>query len=156
MRTTKEHTAKRAQIARTAFSLDRASNEELLARGIAVYSGGPVLPGRLVEIGAETGLVYAIQSVIHGSPVKVGYSNAAGMEGRVASLQTGNPYRLRVLATAGAYMSHEQRAHKVLAPDRLTGEWFGWSPRVAAFVAALRSQGIEYAIAAAKLAKNRP
>ena len=135
------------------LKVERASGAELLQRGLATIHAPT--PGRLVEIGAAAGLVYAIQSA-RATPVKVGYAAADCLQQRLKDLQTGNPYRLRILASASAYLSHERRSHKALAPDRMTGEWFSWSPRVAAFVAALRDHDIEYAIAAAKLAKNRP
>lgn len=154
MRTTKERSGSDAQIARDPWLLERASGEELIARGLATLQGG-VLPGRLVEVGAAVGVVYAVQADA-ASPVKIGYSTAGGMDDRLAGLQTGNPLRLSIIAHAPGYLSHERRAHKALKNDRLLGEWFGWSPRVAAFVKALRLDGIEAAIAAAKVARDRP
>jgi hypothetical protein len=155
MRTNAERGTHDAQIARnSSLSVERMSGEELLQRGLAVRN--QPLPGRLVEIGAEVGIVYAIQTTEPASPVKIGYTTAGGLTDRVASLQTGNPSRLFVIAQAPGYLSHEQRAHKVLTRYRLTGEWFEWCPRVAAFIKALRLDGTEAAIAAAKLAKDRP
>jgi hypothetical protein len=156
MRTNKEQTGKHAQFARTAFSIDRMSPEELLARGLAIKPLAPVPDSVLKrEAWAKDGLIYAVQAG-SGQPVKVGYSTAGGFTSRLNDLQVGNPYRLNVIARAPAKLSQEKRAHKALAPDRLSGEWFGWSPRVAAFVRALKLDGAEAAIAAAKVAKNRP
>jgi hypothetical protein len=157
MRTDKERSATGAQIARTAFSIDRMSPEELLARGYAIRPLTPV-PDHVLkrEAWAQEGLMYAIQAGGIAQPVKVGYTTADGLSGRLYDLQIANPYRLTILAQAPAKLSQEQRAHKALASDRLSGEWFGWSPRVAAFVRALKVDGAEAAIAAAKAAKDRP
>lgn len=124
-----------------------------MARGLVTHN---VLPDRLAEIGADVGVVYAVQSVEPASPVKIGYSTRGTVEARLAELQIGNPCTLRILGFAPGYLSHEQRAHKALASDRMRGEWFGWSPRVAAFVKALCAGGTEAAIAAAKIARDRP
>lgn len=139
------------------LSIDRLSGAELILRGHArrVEAVGQPAPGRLVEFYQDMGLVYAIQASTRGSPVKVGYCHDWGLRERLKGLQTGNPDRLRVLASAPGYLSHEQRAHRALSPFRLTGEWFRWSPPVCAFVAEMKKRGVEYAIAAAKIAQEK-
>lgn len=144
-----------------ALSFDRQSSEMLLLRGDAelVRATPPVLPGRLVELDADAGVVYAVQGRPR-TPVKIGYSRADALSGRIASLQTGNPHPLRVLAHAPGYRSHEARAHAALLHVKCLNEWFRCSPELTAFVMALRRGNIETAIAAAKLAardlQNRP
>lgn len=81
------------------------------------------------------GLIYVIQGLEDG-PVKIGYvSEPQLLTLRVSSLQCGNPYPLRVLATAVGFMRDEQRLHKLFKAERLTGEWFSYSKRLQVFVA---------------------
>lgn len=79
--------------------------------------------------------VYIIDEGSDDSPVKIGQSGGHdGCAFRLASLQTGNPRRLRqVFVGVGGY-DLEQFIHKQLAPWRMAGEWFERSPKVAAFV----------------------
>lgn len=69
--------------------------------------------------------------------VKIGKSN--DMTQRLKELQTGNPYKLRILLTIGmnseteAFMLEEE-LHRKFAKARLEGEWFKAEP-VAEFLA---------------------
>jgi hypothetical protein len=90
-------------------------------------------PKSLVEILSEPdgwpGMVYFIQGD-EGFPVKIGYTNEASdtrLSKRIASLQTGHPDQLRVIARIDpAYMVNEKAIHTFLAPWRIreNGEWF--------------------------------
>jgi len=94
------------------------------------------------------GLIYAIQGP-PGTPVKIGFSTPRALQRRLASLQTGNPYQLRILCHAQGYLRDERKAHAVLEADGLVGEWFAWSERTRRFVDAM-SGGIDAALTAAK------
>jgi hypothetical protein len=137
---------------------DRMSSDEARLRGLVVVvpavSHPAVEPGTMLERWADSGTVYAIQAEVEASPVKIGYSNDWGLSERLKSLQTGNPYKLRIIASAMGYPSHERRCHSILKAHRLTGEWFRWTPEVAAFVQALATGGVERAIATVKILKD--
>lgn len=76
-----------------------------------------------------TGYVYAITD---GTAVKLGKS-ADHPTLRLATLQTGNPRRLRLVAyTIGL---KEQVVHKLFRRDRLLGEWFRITARLLDFIA---------------------
>lgn len=70
--------------------------------------------------------VYFMQSGKNG-PIKIGKSN--NPEKRMISVQTGNPYKLRLVAViycdddAAAYRM-ESRFHRILKKHRMHGEWF--------------------------------
>lgn len=66
------------------------------------------------------------------SPVKVGITRA--LEGRVSTLQTGNPKRLGlvfgfVAPTADIARALEASFHQIAKKKRLNGEWFDMPPR---------------------------
>jgi len=65
--------------------------------------------------------VYFIQSE-NGGPIKIGIST--NVQGRLASLQTGYPYPLKVLATIPGGEREEKGLHETFAEHRLSGEWF--------------------------------
>jgi hypothetical protein len=75
--------------------------------------------------------LYFIQSGADGrGPVKVGY--AANVEARLATLQTGTPYKLYILAKIAFEDDNEaakaeQTVHALLSASRMVGEWFEWS-----------------------------
>lgn len=148
---------KTQHLGRSALSLDRLSGPELLRRGIAVVEGGhallPPTPAEEQEAvmmprplpSEVAGIIYALQAPPT-MPVKIGFTRASELGYRVKSLQTANPYPLRVVASSPGLSAQERAAHAALASFRLTGEWFEWTPEVSAFVAAL-SLGIEAALA---------
>jgi hypothetical protein len=66
------------------------------------------------------------------APVKVGITRA--LEGRVSTLQTGNPKPLElvfgfVAPTLDIAAALEASFHEIAKAKRLTGEWFDMSPR---------------------------
>lgn len=97
---------------------------------------------------APIGLVYVIQGDPAG-PVKIGFSLSDALPKRLAVLQTGNPFPLRLLGQIEAYPRHERIAHVALATERVFGEWFAWSERTRRFVAAFPA-GIEVALNTAR------
>lgn len=78
--------------------------------------------------------VYFIQRGNDG-PVKIGF--AADIAGRVASLQTGCPEKLVVLAALGGSAHTEKSIHREFADARLGGEWFSPTARLMTFVRSL-------------------
>lgn len=73
------------------------------------------------ERGYGGGFVYVLQALPL-TPVKVGYTT--GLAARVATLQTGNPFRLRCLYLAPAEQRLETWLHRLLRDARQSGEWF--------------------------------
>lgn len=131
----------------SALSIDRLSNEELLRRGIAVYEPSkiePPTPAMQAEdrvswapMYAEVpGIIYVLQAPPL-MPVKIGFTRATELAHRLKGLQTGCPYSLKVIAQITGLPAREREIHALLATDRLTGEWFDWTPRVRAFVDSL-------------------
>lgn len=59
-------------------------------------------------------------------PVKIGLTN--NPEQRLEHLQTGSPYRLKLLAVIRAGRSLERAYHSYFDGSRLNGEWFARSP----------------------------
>lgn len=62
---------------------------------------------------------------------KIGFSVNPGE--RLAAIKGGHPYRLRIAATFGmpssAVYGIERATHDALSDERMSGEWFGTSPR---------------------------
>lgn len=71
------------------------------------------------------GFVYVIHAV-GTNRIKIGYS--VDPEKRLAQLQTGSPYELRLLAKWPGTIEAEQRAHQCLTQYRCGGEWFSVPP----------------------------
>ena len=70
---------------------------------------------------AEPSFVYVIQAD-EGTPLKVG--RARDVIARLGTLQTGNPYRLRVRYVLPGDHELEWQLHQKVAKHRLQGEWF--------------------------------
>ena len=70
----------------------------------------------------RAGYVYAIHS--HGPFYKIGCSFDVNQ--RLATLQTGNPLKLRIVGTfkVDDVYSLEEKIHKLLDDRRINGEWF--------------------------------
>ena len=83
---------------------------------------------RVAEIRVDE-TVYFIRD--EGGPIKIGKTRGP-VESRLASLQTGNPRRLTLLATTRAYS--ERELHSRFWEERIAGEWFKPSRRLLAFV----------------------
>lgn len=74
---------------------------------------------------ATGGLLYAIQAE-GTSLVKIGYTTGS-VEKRLKTLQTGQPFRLRVIETVAVEseaQKHETLLHTFLTEQRRSGEWF--------------------------------
>ena len=72
-------------------------------------------------------MIYFIQAVNDSEgPVKIGYTDKAPYK-RLASLQTGNPYLLQIIAIANGDRDTETYLHRRFSADRMVGEWFKWT-----------------------------
>lgn len=72
-----------------------------------------------------TPVVYAIGTGV--APTKIGHTG--DLDSRLRSIQTGHPYKLKIIATlnSGQWLGAdalEYKIHTLLAPRRLEGEWF--------------------------------
>jgi hypothetical protein len=76
--------------------------------------------------GPTTGFIYFISADYPRFPIKIGFTQRNNLL-RSKGLQTGNPYRLMVLATMPGGYSDERRLHRQFAAQRLEGEWFARS-----------------------------
>lgn len=84
--------------------------------------------------GDEINYVYVISAIEDGLPVapcKIGITR--GLNGRLLSLQTGNPKKLEIIASLPIPSRRvveiaEQALHEVFDEFRLVGEWFDVNP----------------------------
>jgi hypothetical protein len=83
--------------------------------------------GRVYFIGAENGLV------------KIGWAVSPGL--RLASLQTGSPLRLRLLASKPGSRTDESDLHRRFAHLRVHGEWFKPDDELHAYLAEFTTKG---------------
>ena len=67
-------------------------------------------------------IVYFIQSGEEG-PIKIG-TTSEDIKKRVAGLQTGNPYKLKILKVISGGRELEQEIHERFFDIRMMGEWF--------------------------------
>ena len=75
--------------------------------------------------------IYVIHMPCPTGFVKIGISD--NPEKRLASMQTANPYQLRLARRFGPFerdraMQLEGRLHRIFEKDHVRGEWFGASP----------------------------
>lgn len=75
--------------------------------------------------------VYVLQSETAGTPIKVGI--ARDVKARIATLQTGNPQRLRLLHVVPGDHVLEWNFHRRLRSGHVLGEWFD-GPAVKSFL----------------------
>ena len=77
--------------------------------------------GKKVSKNTNKTIIYFIQQG-NGGSIKIGISS--NIEKRLASLQTGSPYKLKVLLTIKGSEKLEKEIHSKFAEYRLSGEWF--------------------------------
>ncbi len=90
---------------------------------------------------ARQSVVYFIQMREDG-PIKIG-KTANSVEWRLSELQTGNPYKLRVLSTLRADVILEQQLHSYFDEYRMEGEWFQPHPEVYAMAQLAAANDLE-------------
>ena len=78
-------------------------------------------------------MLYAIQAT-DGGPVKFG--RAANPQGRMASMASGNPKELRLVASCATTedVASERAIHELCKPHRIRGEWFDQTAPVVKWV----------------------
>jgi hypothetical protein len=69
-----------------------------------------------------TGIVYFIRAE-ESKRVKIGFTST-DPSARLATLQTGSPERLRLVAAVPGSMELERNLHEMLSASRIHGEWF--------------------------------
>lgn len=79
-------------------------------------------------------MIYFIQQHNESLAVKIGYTASDEPEGRLRSLQTGNPSELTVLGTMPGTAADERELHRRFANFRLVGEWFRPVPQLLLFI----------------------
>lgn len=82
------------------------------------------------------GRVYFVQAGEHG-PIKIGWTRG-DPAARIASLQTGNPFRLILLVAVPGSVEDEASLHLRFDRIRMTGEWFQPTSELVAFIAAIQ------------------
>lgn len=70
----------------------------------------------------KAGFIYLIEGGV-GGPFKIGFT-ANSPRARLRTLQTGNPYALKLWAIIDGPIEFEAALHRLLAKYRLCGEWF--------------------------------
>lgn len=91
------------------------------------------------------GVVYFIRSGDSGA-IKIGY--AGNLVERLKELQIGNPCELAVVLAIPGDHGIERRFHSMFARDRIRGEWFAMSERMAAVIGQLTEGVCERAMQA--------
>lgn len=77
-------------------------------------------PKPLPKAGPRDGFVYFVGA--DDGPIKIGFS--VDPEARLAALQTGSAFRLRILLLLEATSAMERDIHESMDPWRVHGEWF--------------------------------
>ena len=82
--------------------------------------------------------------ILHGTKrVKIGFS--IQVDKRLANIQTGLPGKARILYVTPGDMELEKRLHQLFAEDRVSGEWFFYSPAIRVWIEADKSRRQEQA-----------
>jgi hypothetical protein len=79
--------------------------------------------------GQATGFVYFVAAGDPIQHVKIGYTSGHPRK-RLKALQTANPLKLTILGFVLGNEAYERELHDVLREDRLSGEWFNYTPHV--------------------------
>lgn len=85
---------------------------------------------------AKAGFVYFVQAGDGHGAIKIGF--ASNVPARIATLQTGCPLDLRLLAAIPGTYQTEREIQTHFADVRLRGEWFAPEPGFVAFVERMR------------------
>ena len=77
--------------------------------------------------------------ILHGNKrVKIGFS--IQVDRRLASIQTSLPGKAKILYVTPGDTELEKRLHQLFAADRVSGEWFYYSPAIRAWIEADKSR----------------
>jgi hypothetical protein len=77
--------------------------------------------------------VYFVKPIGMDGPIKIGFTSL--IRERIAALNAWSPLELELVAVIDGARELEQRFHAKFAASRQHGEWFTWSPELAAVVA---------------------
>lgn len=68
-------------------------------------------------------------------PIKIGFTDDYNLNSRLDCLQTGNPYRLRVVGViAAGTFEDEHKIHGLFSDSRLCGEWFRFTSALKQYI----------------------
>lgn len=70
--------------------------------------------------------------------IKIGFTDKPEPDGRIRTLQTGNPSRLVALFTMPGTKADEDKLHDRFASARIHGEWFRPTPELLSFILAMK------------------
>lgn len=116
----------KAKAALKAYVLEHYGESDVAK--VALMTMGDPLPGPKAL--SEIGWVYFTSTdEVLDFPIKIGFS-LIDPTLRILGLQTGNPYRLSLLASFRATLSAERAIHRDFARWRLEGEWFRRNDRL--------------------------
>lgn len=96
----------------------------------------PSSGGKPASAPPSCGRVYFAQAGEHG-PIKIGWTRGDPND-RIASLQTGNPYRITLLIAVPGSGDDERDIHIRFDRIRMVGEWFQPTAELVAFIDAIR------------------
>jgi DNA-binding transcriptional ArsR family regulator len=120
-----------------AFGVDERTARRWMAElrdaGLLEELAGTRLVSRSLDDG---GLVYFIQSE-YGGPIKIGVTNDPSH--RLATLQTGHPSKLHILAVTPGGTKKEKEIHDAFSGVRISGEWFKPTPALMEYIDAIRN-----------------
>jgi hypothetical protein len=112
----------------------RARLDRLEAKAPAVSLADVVRAARaMVRFDPKLGIkrVYFLRQGTTG-PIKIGFT--VDLQGRIAALQTSNPYPVILMGSVPGDQAVEREAHVQFAHLRLHGEWFRPEPELLAFI----------------------
>lgn len=75
---------------------------------------------------------------ISNGPIKIGWTNKSPAL-RLCELQTGCPWKIRLIGYLSGDVSHERLLHRMFDSSRMAGEWFSRSPELEAEIAKVLS-----------------
>jgi hypothetical protein len=98
------------------------------------------------------GRVYFIRPEVRPGRMKIGYSTSPNS--RLRALQIGSPDRLILVASFRGTPADERKMHRLLAPHRVSGEWFHMGDDAARQVCSSVKAGATIESAVAKLGRK--
>lgn len=98
------------------------------------------LPGTKAEVPHNPEPVIYFLEVQHGEKhIKIGRVQAGGLAARLSGIRTGCPYEITLIATVKGGKDEEAALHKKFKADRLRGEWFRRSEKLAKYLESLKT-----------------
>lgn len=110
------------------------------------------MTGRKIRHDHLNGFVYFIQGE-NGGAIKIGYTY--NIDQRIASLQTGYPDKLLVLADIPGDEVVESELHKIFSEYKLRGEWFKPSDELISFIRHIRKAKLKLIDGGLMVSRNK-